>query len=253
MIDEELARLVARDFAGHLERRAADLDGPVYAVALAAEDEYGQYLATMNTEKTHRPSAGPPEDGNPSSSRWNSGNWDVWADDFVSAETRQALAPLSTILTTSDDEEESERASWHWVEIAFRAVELARPLTVLPVTTPDAIAYVSFHDVGTVDAFAAMQRNVPGEQFHALFPEWRQAAAAMREIQADETRMQHLRDVLAAARLTGFTEEATRMPAYAALEASELNTLLRSVGLSWAHLVIDEAQVQLALDIADRS
>jgi hypothetical protein len=260
--DEELARLVGRDFATHLERRAADLDGPVYAVALAAEYEYGQYLATMNSEAFYDRAAGVPgyrnagraELSGPTGIRWNTGEWRIYADDdFLSAETQQALDPLSTILKTGDDDEEWTRAAWRWVEIAFLAIDLGRPLTVLPATTPDAIAFVSFHDEGTPASAAAMQRNIPLDQFHALFPEWRQVAAAVRAVQADETRMQHLRDVIAAGQLMPSHGEAVRMPAQVELSASELGTLMASVGMSWASLVLDPEGVQQALDVADRS
>lgn len=261
MTDAELAGLVARDLAAHLERRAADLDGPVYAVALAAEYEYGQYLATMNSESSYQRSAGPLESraarraqlAGPTGIRWNTGEWDVFADDFVSAQTREALEPLSTVLQTGDDEDEWLRAGWRWVEIAFRAVELARPLSVLPATTPDAIAFVSFHDESAVASAAAMQRTVPLDRFHALFPEWRRAAAAVRDVRADEVGMQHLRDVLAAGQAMPSHADAVAMPAQVALAAGELGTALAAAGMSWASLVLDPEGIQQLLDVADRS
>jgi hypothetical protein len=181
MDDDVLASLVAMDLQQNLRDRAASVCD-VYGVCLWVDDVYGSFLASFATEAWFERQRRLPEYASapdralsaPVGPRWSLADWYRFPDDdFVTPATRAALQPLISRLTDDtlpDDVLEAESARCR--ELAFIALELARPLDVLP-CTDDAIAFVAFTEMTLEEQVQVMRRTVPPDRFQAVFPGWR--------------------------------------------------------------------------------
>jgi hypothetical protein len=86
---DRLAPLVARDLTAYLTRRIPELDLPVYAVGLYVEDHVIVSIATESSPLDR-------EQSGPAGLRWSSGEWAIPGEEFLTAETEEALAPPVT-------------------------------------------------------------------------------------------------------------------------------------------------------------
>ena len=199
MDDDALAGLVARDLVAHLRERSASLTGPVVALSLWTEDLHAQFAVSICTQELYDRLAGVPGSvAQPNhlegltATVWSSAEWEVSCEEFLTASTTAALAPLSWPMGDEGDgldDEEREAATQRWERLGYRVVEIADPLSVL-VTIPSAIAYAEMPSLPTVDQARAMLRTVPASRMHELFPEWVRMAAEVRAVRSDEQRMQ---------------------------------------------------------------
>lgn len=132
----------------------------------------------------------------PASPRWNSGDWAVVAEEFLSARTRAELAPLVALCRDDalDLPEDVVLAAFRrWVRLTLRAFDLVDVLRDLD-TVPQALAYVDFDESAPVDTAEAMQWAVGADRLHAVIPHWRELAAGVRAARADPDRWRRLVD-----------------------------------------------------------
>jgi hypothetical protein len=202
--DEALAELVAQDLAAYLATRSATLDGPVYAVSLYSDCAYGSFGVSIATEPGMRDTLDVPAYADadplwlagPASPRWNSGDWSVVAESFVSARTEAALAPL-VVLCRDDGRDLPEPvvlAAFHrWARLTLRVFDLVDVLRDLD-TAPQSLAFVDFDDSAPIDTAEAIQWAVGADRLHAVVPHWRELAAAVREARDDPDRWRRLVD-----------------------------------------------------------
>lgn len=178
---------------------------PVYAVGLYVEDSY---VVSIATEPGFQHLASAPQYQQrpeilygPAGLRWSSGEWDINAEEFLSAETEQALAPPVTrpmLDMALDVPTELVCATSHqFEELAFRALELATPL---PMLAPSARAWVQIADVDDVfERTESMLRTNPIDRLRRTFPEWRRLAEVLPAARADPDRVQEIREQVEAA------------------------------------------------------
>jgi hypothetical protein len=179
--DDHLAALVAADLRQNLRARAPQVRD-VYGICLWSDDVYGDFLISFACEddfeqKRQIPAyAAQPEEAlrAPSGIRWSVGDWHTFPDDdFVTPETKAALAPLiSRLQDVTLPEEELAAESERWRELTFAVFDLAQPLDLLP-CTDDAIAFIGFDELTVDQQLELMSRTVPAERLQAIFPQWR--------------------------------------------------------------------------------
>lgn len=236
--DPQLARLVARDLTDYLARRIPELDGQVPAVSFYVE--YNYYAISIATQLDFQRM--PESYDGPAGLRWRSSEWSFPADAFLTEETEAALEPVLRLLMSSDPVPENLicALSHQFEELAFRSLEQATPLSMLP---PTSIAWVQLADVDDIyERMSSMLRTNPVDRLRRTFPEWRRLAELLPAARADADLVRETRD-----RLDRSPEDLDQ-PA-----PDELSAVLRSCGLGLDLVVTeDHDAVYQALNLANR-
>jgi hypothetical protein len=251
--DDELVRLVAADFSQYLRENASKTDGPVYAISLWVEPDYGNFGAMLATQAAFERRRSAPayrdvsdEEAYGPAFRWYSGNWEVAPQDFTSPSTQEALAPLAAQIEEYElDDPRWREAFRRWHRIGFAVIDAVRPPADLP-TTADLLVYSEQQDTTLVGAAHIMLRNVPAERFHQVIPAWRRLAKVVRATLADPAAMERVRHVAAEheARLFGLTYHGDPPP-------DDLGIWLRSCRLEYRDVADSTERLADALAIAD--
>jgi hypothetical protein len=99
--------------------------------------------------------------------------------DFLSAQTLQALAPIADIVADIDaDEPTAASAAKRWRRIGYTAIGQLRLPVSLP-TTPDVLCYAVLPDLTLAQGAEVMLRTVPAHRLHEVIPAWRRLATAV--------------------------------------------------------------------------
>jgi hypothetical protein len=254
--DDELAHLVAADLAKYLSTLAGQETRKIFALAVWAGDDYGNFAVSVGTEEwfdwfrqvpAHRDV--PDEQLYGPYYRWWSGNWDTIVLPFLSPGTEELLAPLGAM--TCDDSlpvQIQARASRRWREIGYTAVEL----TALPpalATTDGPLFYVESPDGDCVDVAEQMLRTVTPRHFHAAIPAWRRLASVVRSLPARQR-------IGAEGAASPTHQSAQGQPATPDADDSEpdvLACLLRACGLEMSDVTKRSERLKRALAIAGRA
>src|SRR4051812_19534689 len=101
MTDDDRADLLGHDLREYMRRTIPTLDSDVYAISLWVSWD-GALMVNLGSEagferRRNLPSYREvPEDQlrSPAGLRWSSGDWDVVADDFMTAGSERAMRPL---------------------------------------------------------------------------------------------------------------------------------------------------------------
>ena len=94
-------------------------------------------------------------------------------------------------------------SSHQFEELAFRSLEHATPLTMLPPTT---IAWVQLADVDDIyERMSSMLRTNPVDRLRRTFPEWRRLAELLPAARADPGQVREIRERSTAAPRTRAT------------------------------------------------
>ena len=196
---DELAHLVARDLKRHFADRVSDIDGPVYAVAIWADDGAGAAEGrgtlgvSVATEPDYQREVALPRNSSvpadllsgPTGWRWNSGNWRVCAESFTTAETEAALEAISAWADEDGeadlDEEQMAESIETWLAVAGATIRYADPLALLD-CSPAAIAFAEgpYVEGAPVEQAEIMLRTVPSATFHQAIPHWRRLSTLLR-------------------------------------------------------------------------
>lgn len=253
MEDTELARVVARDLVLFLDSYASKVDGPVFAIALWADDQ-GYFGVSLGTEAWYERQRSitayrdwSEVELSSSCFRWHSGNWDIVAREFLSPEVEGALDPLKTVLCDPSTEEEAYyQTVGRWYEIAVQAVRQVQPPPSLP-TSPDLLLYTEYPGATCIEHAEAILQTVPPARFHEVMPVWRETARAVRAAQADERIMDQLRRYAADP-----PQGARFFPLGTVPAPDEFSAQLRACGLGWDDVLTDSGNLHSVLAIADR-
>lgn len=227
----ELADLVHIDLTRYLEEQAGRVDGPVYAVALFTQPDYGSIGAMLATETAFERSLADAdvseEEAYGPALRWYSGDWDVAPEFFCGEAATAGLMALRDRLDEIDldDPRFSERHEEAY-EFAYRVAARVRLPSALPITQ-HTLVYVEADDNTLLQSAERMLRTVPLDRFHEAIPMWRSLSATLREARADAAVMARVRELAAADQPID-----TWQPSRGDL-IDQLAVRLRSCGLSW--------------------
>jgi hypothetical protein len=254
--DHEVARLVAREFEDALARRGREQPGPFYAATLWVDEVYGYFAfntadqGDYELRRTRAATYAEHELDGPAF-RWYSGDWTTQPERFLSQETTDILAPLTSFVNDDSIELDAVAPVWaRWHTIAYEAVRQVRIPTNLP-TTPDFLVYVERDDIGLVDNAEDMLRTMSAERFHEAIPAWRRLAVVVRDARDDPAVMARVRQQAAAEAIFPKTPDSMRFPHFPDAAPDEVTAHLRSCGLNWHDLVEWTDRMRRALAIAD--
>jgi hypothetical protein len=242
MSDSRLATTLAAELEAHLRARAGEIPGPVYALSLWSESDYGSIGLNIATEATLERIREAPAYRNapddvltaPAGIRWNSGDWDIIGEGFVTESTQERLNALAALIDDAlgrhvDDPSlrpEVEGLLRRWQLITNEAFRQTRPLALLD-SAPDAVTFVEFANfTKPVEVAMSMTLTVEPELMRRLFPHWGRLSNTLTSIAEDPDRLVQLREQDAA---PDAREDQSPLP-------PEMQRHLDDCGFTWRHV-----------------
>jgi hypothetical protein len=200
MSDDGLASAIAAELGDHLRGRARAVAGPVYAVSLWSCGDYGELGVSLATEGHFQLRRQAPvyhdvsDDGlsAPTGLRWDTGDWDVVAEPFVSEQTQRKLNALGAAIEQGaaqaiDDPKAVPglvQAWRRWISLSNMVMSQTRPLELLD-CTPDAVCYVELESFGKrVEHAMSMILTSDRAVLRRQFPHWARLCAALNSTDA---------------------------------------------------------------------
>lgn len=202
------------------------------AVSVATEREYLRYRDLPGYRELSGAAMTAPASG-----RWNSGDWEVSAQPFVSEELRRHLDELGAVTDDVgfrfvDDPSPTNRAALaralrRWHQLSNAIMTQTRPLALLDCSA-DALAWVEFYSyTRPVEHAMSMTLHSDLDVLRRLFPHWRRLCDAVES--TDPETLDRLREFRATSPVTGINKRYEQAP----ILPAETERHLAECGSTW--------------------